>query len=160
MTAVSCPQLPVSTPPKKRRHWSLGSFCSTLQFPLFPAGPALEEDLCLQSGDLSGMPVFPEPNLSSGYHTDDNQTAAERIKVIRPIRGSQTPLTLMLNWINSQGLLQGQRTWMYSIKTTWLILCRSLCFWNSSDPLSDGDRTSGGVCHQSDGPRGFSQFRL
>lgn len=128
MTAVSCLQLPVSTPPKKRRHWSLGSFCSTLQFPLFPAGPALEGDLCLQSGDLSGMPVFPEPNLSSGYHTDDNQTAAERIKVVRPIRGSQTPLALMLNWINSQGPLQGQRTWMYSIKTTWLILCRSsLC---------------------------------
>lgn len=40
---------------------------------------------------LSGMPAFTEPNLSSGYQIDDNQTIAKWIKVIRPIKGSQTP---------------------------------------------------------------------
>lgn len=64
-------------------------------------------ELHLQTGEFSGMPGFIQPNLSGGHHIDDNQTVAKQIKVIKPITGNQTPLTSLLIWMNSRGLLLG-----------------------------------------------------
>ncbi len=67
---------------------------------------ARHRETCV-TGELSGMPVLTEPNLSGGHHIDDNQTAAEQINVIKPITVNQTPLTSPLIWINSRGLRPG-----------------------------------------------------
>lgn len=58
---------------------------------------------------------MPEPNLSGGHHVDDNQAAAAgQIEVIKPITGHQAPLTALIIWINSRGLLPGLRPSIYS----------------------------------------------
>lgn len=84
----------METDNEETQLWSLGSFFGVAQFPLFPAGLGIRGDLHLLSGEFSGMPVFIGPNLSGGYHIDDNQSVAKQIKVIKPISRNQTPLTL------------------------------------------------------------------
>lgn len=90
------------------RRSSLGSSFTEYGFLCFQQGQH-ERHLHLleMTGEFSGMPVFIEPNLSGGYRIDDNQTVAKQIKVIKPITGNQTPLTSLLIWINSRGLLLG-----------------------------------------------------
>ncbi|KAF0045088.1 hypothetical protein F2P81_001617 [Scophthalmus maximus] len=87
-----------------------GETFSSSPFLLFRTGGRGIRGTCVSrpTGGFSGtMPGFIEPNLSGGYHIDDNQTAAaKQIKVIRANqRAPDSPLTPLLMRTDSRGPL-------------------------------------------------------